>query len=449
MITRNRNAVKVCVFIGIFVVLFVLMMFVFSYHPDHRIYQMIGGFYDEKEDGLHGVYIGSSDCYAFFNPIFAWKESGMAIRTYSCGSMPFSAIELIVREARKTQPDALYIINTNSVERDDLDAETIHGLISYMPGSEIREQLIEKLSDQLGYSAVDKLEFRFPWIRIREFWGNIILNGLRPQDDGVKGASHYSTYLNKETNISDIYMTCESCEELPDYLIESANNLLDYLEKENVKVLFVNVPRAEIDEGTMGRINSMNDLIENRGFSVLRLQEQWDDIGLSLSNDYYNRKHTNIHGAIKFTSYLTDYIQANYDISGLPVTVDEESWNQAAETYAAMVKTYVPDFELDVKARDYSLEAPMNLTAIREEKDGAQGYLQWEAVSGAEGYIIYRKTGNDGAWERVSDMQSETRFSIFGIQKGSRYFYTVVPVYEENGKMFYGNFSYKGIRVEL
>ena len=95
---KKRYSLRVVLFITIFLILFITLLWLFSNHPDHRIYQMIGGFYEEPEDSLDGVYIGSSNCYAFWNHLVAWENYGIAVYPYASGSQPFYAAEYLIRD---------------------------------------------------------------------------------------------------------------------------------------------------------------------------------------------------------------------------------------------------------------------------------------------------------------------------------------------------------------
>ena len=114
----KRSILKIVAFIGIFIILYAAMTAVFSNHPDFRIAQSIRAFYDEPADSLQGVYIGTSTCYAFWNALMAWKNHGLTVFPYTCAGMPLYATEYVIREVRKTQPDALFIVNINSVVYD-------------------------------------------------------------------------------------------------------------------------------------------------------------------------------------------------------------------------------------------------------------------------------------------------------------------------------------------
>ena len=440
----KRPALRIVLFIGIFLILFAPTLWLFSNHPDHRVYQMIGGFYEEPEDSLDGVYIGSSTVYAFWNPMVAWNNYGLAIYPYSSGSQPFYATEYIIREVRKTQPDAVCVVNLNSVDGGELSAADIHNLVNYMPDSPNRDALIDALSDLIGYSQIERLEFRVPWLRARAYWLDYITNGFFPELDGLKGTSRYPTYLYSGVDISSSYILSDAQSDTPAELEACIDHLLDYCDEEQVRVLFVAVPRAEVSEASLGRINTVCEMIEARGYDVLYLTDKAGELGLDLTQDYYNEKHTNIHGAIKFTNCISEYLVENYGLSPRSGDARSDSWDAAWDAYAAEIAPAVLDFELDAAHRDFSLAAPRELRAAADE---GGVIVEWSAVEGADGYALYRKAGDDGPWEAVSAFQTQTRYMDADCLPGTQYTYTAVPVRTLRGERCYGNFSYGGASI--
>ncbi|MBQ6372963.1 MAG: hypothetical protein IJJ45_00575 [Clostridia bacterium] len=407
------------------------------YFPDYRNYQTIGGFYHESENSLDAVYLGSSNCYTFWNAPAAWNRYGLTVYPYASASQPFCATEYLIRETRKTQPDALFIVNVNGVEADDLDATSIHYLVSFMPDSELKSELTEYLADLLDYSEIDKLEFKFPWLRNRELWLHRLLNGPLPTLNGLKGAPTYERHLDSSMamDISDRHIY-ESRAGIPQALTNAVTGLLDYCSREGIRVLFVVVPRKEDSETTQGRINTVCDMIRGRGYPVLDMAGLEDEIGLDLTQDYYNGFHTNIHGSIKFTGYLCRYLISHYGMKDKRGRDGYESWDTAWERYSGIAAPWTLDIEWDTAHRDHTLIKPESITAAKD------GSVWWDAVTGAEGYAIYRKTGEAGAWERLGDVEG-TDYEDTMPPEGARY--TVVPWRERNGEICYGDFDYAGV----
>lgn len=443
---RNKNpfAVRTAVFWLIFALLFALMARFYSDFPDYRSYQAIAGFYEEEAGGLDAVYLGSSNCYAFWNAPVAWHDYGLTVYPYTSPSQPFYAVEYLIRETRKTQPNAMYIVNVNAVEADDLDATSIHYLINYMPESEIREALMNHLADLLGYSAVDRLEFRFPWMRIRELWLDRLELGPVPGLDGLKGASTYENYLSGIEDISGIYRVNDRRAEIPEVLAESVRRLLDYCDREGIRVLFVVVPRAETSDEAVGRINAVCDMIRDMGGDVLDMSGLVDEIGIDLTQDFYNAKHSNVHGSVKFTNYLSEYLMEHYGLKDRQINAVHTSWDEAWLRWSEKAGAWLLDFELDASHRDYALAAPLNLTLKKGEGRTA---LRWSSVAGADGYAVYRKSGRAESWTKLGDAQRPA-FEDAGIPQEGTCVYTVVPWRNMDGEVYYGNFNYSGVEAQ-
>ena len=443
---KKRYLIRSAAFIAIFAILLPAFAWVFSFDPDQRIYQWIGGFYEEPEDSLSAVYIGASTCYAFWNPLVAYHNYGLAVYPYTSTALPFYATEHLIKEARKTQPDATFIVNINSVEADDLSTTAMHHLLNYMPDSQNKTDLTNYLADLLELTPAERLEFRYPFLKIRvapiSVMQNIVDYGLPPELDGLKGASHYDTYLNTCTDIADAYIRSDERSALPEALVNCIESLLDYCEAENVNILFVAVPRAEDSEEALQRINTAIDLIRARDFPLLDLTDEAAALGMDLTQDYYNGGHTNIHGSIKFTNFLSEYLIETFDLQDLRGSAAHASWDAGWEAYAADISPIVLDLELDAGHRDYALHAPAE---IRARADGDLTIqLEWTAVDGADGYKVFRKDGSAGSWQEISAC-SETRWLDSGLAQGVAYSYTVVPFRTEAGEAFYGNFDYKGV----
>ena len=435
---RNKKAVvlRCAAFWGIFAALFWLMARTLAYIPDYRSFQSVTGFYEEPADSLDAVYLGSSNCYVFWNAPLAWHTHGIRVYPYATPSQPVEATEYLMREVRKTQPSAMFIVNLNAVEADDLDAISIHYLVNYMPDSEEKAALTDYLADLLGYSAADRLEFRFPWLRMRELWDNRITEGGVPALDGLKGASVYEKHLSVMTDISGDVVSTDRRSEISENQRSAIQSLLDFCDREGLRVLFVAVPRAEKDEDCLSRINAVCDMIRSRGYDVLDLTAGFAEVGLDLTQDYYEQKHANIHGSIKFTQYLCDYLAEHYGLADRRDDADGQSWDAAWAHFAEIAAPWALDIELDAFGRDYDLPAPGNMTA---EADETQTTLHWDAVPAADGYAVYRKAGDSSGWEKLADT-SETTFTDGG--RDCRY--TVVPWRDANGERLYGNFDYAG-----
>ena len=407
-------------------------------------YQWMAGIYEEPEDSLDAVYIGSSNCYAFWNPNLAWEEYGITVYPYTCSSQPLIVAEYLIKEARKTQPDAVYVVNINTLGDGSVSDTVMHRLLDFMPLSKNKLELTDYLCNLADLSFSDRLEYYIPLIRYHDKWAELTADNFSTEINDIKGGNTTSWYLGHVKDVSKDYKTSDESHEISLALEESINSLLDYCDEEDVKIVFVTVPRAEGKLETVQKFNTVNKLITDRGYPIIDLMDCPEAANIDPTTDYYNTTHTNIHGALKLTHYISEYLIENYGFEDKRQDEAYDSWNESYEKYADIIAPYVLDMELDSTHRDFTLCAPNDLRAEAESKAVT---VSWESVQNADGYTVYKQVGN-GAWSAIKDT-STAKYTDTDVKSETVYSYTVVPYKVVNGKKMYGNYLYNGIEVGL
>ncbi len=422
-------------FLLCFVIIFYYLSNVFI-ASDYRNYQWVRGFYEEEENTLDAVCIGSSKMYAYWNPLEAWAEYGIASYPYTTEGQPFLASEYIIKEAVKTQKDALFIVGINSIGDADSGMSSFHYLLDYMPFSLNKLRLTNHLIELANYDFSQGLELYFPLIRYHSRWNELEEIDFNNELNGLKGANEKESYLNTSVDISEQYFNTAEKAPLYKELESGINSLLNYCDEENIKILFVTVPCVETESM---QINTLQQVIEDRGYPILDLRDKTEDIGIDLTKDYYNDRHTNIHGSIKFTQYLSEYLVENYNFSDKRGHENYRSWDEAEEKYWELIGNSILDFEWKSHNRDYSLQSVSDLTALSDEYGVI---LSWVGSPATENYAVYRK-GNEEGWRQVG-IVNECTYHDMEVEP-AEYSYRIVPFYEKNQQIYFGNFSYDGI----
>ncbi len=430
-----KKIAKAALFLLIFILLFLGVSKVMNSTEDYNNYQWIRGFYEEPERSLDAVYIGSSTCFAYWNPLYAWENYGIAVYPYTCNSQHFITTEYLIREVRKTQPDALIIVNTNTIDENKLAVEKYHELLDNMPPSLNKLRLTRRLCRVSGFTAKESLELYVPLYRFHARWNELHANDFYFPLNGLKGASDYLTYKDKRTDISALYASSSHTAPLADFITDSAESLMDYCETEGVRILFVTVPRVESEQRRQ-KINTLNDMLRARGFDTLDLTEQTGPLKLDLSQDFYNKGHTYIHGSIKYTAFLSEYLIERYGLADKRGEARYASWDEGVKKYSGTMRTYTLDIERDVHRRTLSLERPKDLE-IKAAPSGVD--LSWSPVAGADGYLVYHRPKGK-AWTLLAEL-ADTRLS--GAAGKETDDYTVVPFCGSGEERLYGCFDYR------
>lgn len=341
----NVKTIKTVLFLTIFCILTVEISHILTSDTGYN-YQQSAGFFEEPENSLDAVYIGASPTFTSWVAPLAWKKYGIAMRTLANDSQPFVAAKSLLKFARKQQPDAVYMIAINGLyAENELPIEAMHRTTDFLPQSMKRWHLINKMCDDFQYTWVEELELFFPFLRYHSRWNSLSADYFHRKPEYIKGGFVWPSFFEQVMDISDNLFETTVCKPLPNFTQAALNELLDYCKDEKVRVVFV-LSAQYRDERTVMWYNTIIDEINAYGFPLINEISDFDKIGLNAKTDFYNANHTNIHGALKITDYLAQYLLDNY---AFPEKTGGgyESWDKAYEEYSEIIRPYLTEEELD------------------------------------------------------------------------------------------------------
>ncbi len=432
---------RVLIFIAILGMLVLCIQPAFGI-AEYSFYSIEHGLKKEKKNSLDAVFIGSSNVLHYFEPPLAWKDYGIAVYSYAIASMSYRSLKYRVIEARKTQPDALFIICVNCFQKENSSTDALHRNLDYMPLSWNKLEMTRVLCDSADLKLQDRLEYYLPIIRFHSRWPELTHFNFARSVNGLKGGRIYDKFLEVITDMSG-ELKEPADNPLPENRAEVLDELLDYLEDKHVNALFVTVPQR-LDASLQGELQDANRIIQERGFPCLNLVGQEAEMGVQLNQDYSDKGHFNVHGAVKFTNFFASYLVEHYGFSDKRGQKGWESWDDSVGLYAAKINEYVLPLELTHELRDYSLEMPH---LSQPEVNGSTIKLTWTETDGADGYMVYRKlTGDTSPWECVyAEEGAETEFTDESPAYNTTYKYTVVPFRTDETDVYYGDFDCAGV----
>lgn len=86
---------------------------------------------------------------------------------------------------------------------------------------------------------------------------------------------------------------------------------------------------------------------------------------------------------------------------------------------------------------------PRTVTGITVSRAKTQATIHWNRVSGATGYVIYRKAGSNGKYKKVATRKGSTNISYTdkNLNTKTTYYYMIRAYKKYNGKNYYGENS--------
>ncbi len=322
LLCKHSKYIRVCVFVVLFILLLnsssklVATKGEFNEHAQYE-YETVYEFYKEIPNTLDAVYLGASHVYMYWLAPIAWKQTGITVYPLSTSSQPMSAVPFLIEEARKTQPQALIIANVNQLVMSGATSGVVHNIADFFPLSMTKINMVQYLYNVGdGRDAYSIMEFFFPLLRFHTRWKGLTWKDFHFEETlGLKGVRIFDDFLSGKNDMTSNFMIVDKKEPLAEYGSKVLNDILNYCDREKVNILFVIVPQFTEEESRTAQYNTAKDYIESRGYPVLDMMDHFDEIGLDLSQDYVGEdgKHTNLHGAIKVTEFLSQYLLDHYD----------------------------------------------------------------------------------------------------------------------------------------
>jgi len=278
------------------------------------------GIKEEKKNSLDMVYIGGSAAFVFWQPLKAWNDCGFTSYLYATNSIQAENIKYYVKEVLKTQKPKVFVIGLRAFQYWDTyltEAGVRRGtdsmdisldrfkMVYYCLSNKILTEEQEK--DKLSYYLdIVKYHTNYDVLKNPANWGMIFNTWSIPE----KGFEWIPAHKTLEQP------TCNKITEkgkLEDGAQKTFIDLLDFCKKENLKVLFTVCPYAIKEEDQM-KYNTMKDIIKSYGFDYINTNENYEEMDIDFSRDFYNEAHVNCFGAEKYTAFLEDYLEEHYDL---------------------------------------------------------------------------------------------------------------------------------------
>ena len=438
-----------------------------------------------EDNTLDVVYVGASNVYAYWLSPLAWDKFGLASHTYTNSAMPPTALKYAIQECRKTQPNALYVVNINNFKTEG--KETIHHshwVADRLPLSPEKVSFVRELCEQNGFGFDEALELLFPIRRYHSTW-----NQLRSADFVAKHAEVGGAGTNK-----GLFLTNEVTNEFKRYAElkekgpsddvargfvfrhDSLDDLIDYCKSERVSILFVNQPQAITSDADYLQITRSADRVRQAGMDYVDLSDP-ETIGLSTVVDFKDALHTNAHGAIKYTNYLSRYIIDHYDVKDRRGQKGYEQWDETAQLYKNfLLSRIVRDFEFTEPS--YRLDWSVGNVTAKNLHFGVA--VNWSENEDADEYYVYRQLdwpnedllpGIDDLtpylWQRIATLPADqtsyvdaqvhdnvdlaTQLGVKSTRKTEKrhYDYSVIPVIHGEDGDVYGSYYVTRAGVDL
>ena len=339
------NAVRMLLFLCIAAGLVSACNNIFSYADHERSNTIMDEFYEQDRDTVDIVYFGSSATQRAYIIPKAFHEDGIAAYSIATGSQPFVLTKYLMKETLKTQKPKLFIVDLRRTcdDKNELWDVAVRRIVDNMKFSKNKVDTVQAVLEFAdgGENGIDETgsSYLFPLLKYHSRWNPSKWTKYSDTLDYYKGYTIDPVFCFSSKKAKSIPYN-DSTAHITEESEKVLNDLLDYCDQIDTEVLFLVSPYACSEYG-MQRINYAQDIVEERGYTVLNFlpPEKKAELGLDDRYCYYNHEHLNYYGSELYTRYLTDYIKANYDIPDRRGDERYASWEEEYERFANNLDT--------------------------------------------------------------------------------------------------------------
>ena len=324
---------------------------VFDMKDDKGAEKVFRTFYSERDNSLDGIYIGSSSAYRFWIPPYAYEQNGMAISNLGTGSQPVVLQKYIIMEALKTQPEMkVVIIDIRSMLNEDKRlkeadirriTDSFHIFEWFPRPSRNRINAIDAslayFQDQEADIEYNKLYYYLPFLKYHNRWQSDIefrdLTGVQFKNR-FKGFVFTSSGSMRVKELEPPVYTDAVAETIEPTKRDVLRDLIRFCKTLDQEVIFVSAP-YRIPEAEQEQLNACTELIMESGFTILNFNQEQDVawMGLDWNTHFMDPKHVNIYGAMKYTTYLANYLSEHIELPDHRGDAAYQSWEQSQERF--------------------------------------------------------------------------------------------------------------------
>lgn len=324
-------------------------------HMRHRLHT----YTQIAENSVDAVAVGTSGIHCFWIPGQAYNDYGMTMYNVTINGMQVWHILPMIKYAYKYQNPKLVVVDmrpftvTDSTKDMEYRSRYFNELLPMWSPLrfETTNRTLKYMSKMTDTSRFD-LSYYFCVLRYHDMWQD----GLTFNVLNDKYTMTYGYLMSDRINVKKPVPVSEFTDEKEDiawFAKECLDELVEYAEKKNIELCFVNTPHY-VKKEIMVRNNMLKSYLDELGIKYYDCTTEENAAMYDNENDFFDKNHMNYYGATKFTDNFAKFLLENFDF---PDRRQDESCNQWMVDYEKTLKRAVKSYDVDIGERAKLIES--------------------------------------------------------------------------------------------
>ncbi len=302
----------------------------------------IHAFYNEPEDSIDVLFMGSSPILRGVSPMVMWNQQGFTsyVRA-SALQAPVVTYGLLEESLEYQNPELVVLLCDNIfLDFDYVEREgDLRRALDGMKMSKYKFQIVSEIT-----AADDRqtlLSYLFPLFRYHERWKEIDWAEAEPTPLMEHSFKKGNVYLRggEPLEYPENFME-PSGVAAPDFN-ESAKSYIEktiqLCKEKNIPILMLHLPKMSWSyEQSMAMENFAKEM--DVDYLDCDREEIRTQLDLNPAIDYYDQGHMNLGGSIKLSQWFGAYLDSTYDLPDHRNEEKYQRWNEDYEVYVEKTK---------------------------------------------------------------------------------------------------------------
>lgn len=289
--------------------------------------------YDQPGDSIDVAFLGSSHVHCDVNTAFLWENYGIAGYDYSAAEQPLWITYFYIKELLKTQSPEVIVLDTYAPVRykDDYQYRWLNDNLCGINMSINKLRMLEascEMKEWTNYCpSFVNYHTRFRELGMKDLKALFEKSSERA---AFKGFTPYYRCVPQQKPVDCVPAGEGITPKSEKYLIM----IIDLCEEENIPLVLMATPYCYTAEDLSG-FEDISAIAETSGVPFINFNNHVDEAGIDYETDFYDWSHLNYGGSIKFTAFLADILEENYELPDRRQDSKWDSWNIHAERIAS------------------------------------------------------------------------------------------------------------------
>ncbi len=332
-------------------------------------------FYEQKEDTVDTLILGSSHAFEDINTGVFWEKYGIASYILAGSFQPMWNTYYYLKEALKTQEPELIVLEayTTIIDSDYMDDSRIIKNTYGMKWSKDRIDAVKISAPQKRW-----MEFLLPYMQYHTRYAELSREDFLKN----KGNIQYESWKGFGCNMAvtafptpDISKVTKR-EKMSNKTETYYRKIIELALQSKIPILVVLSPYAGITEEEQAVFLSAGDIAKEYGVDFINYNLLYKESDIDFSKDAADPGHLNYRGNQKFSSVLGQYISDHYDITDRRGDAEYQSWEKQTKYIMATIRNQelkeavtVEDLAKRMKNPNYKICVSLNGDCAGDEQN--------------------------------------------------------------------------------